>query len=46
MIVGSSSGVTFNFSAEARFGGEMIHDVLGGWGATDISEADKEEFHC
>jgi hypothetical protein len=45
MIVGSSSGVTFDLFAEAGCGGKMIHDILCGWGAADISEADEEEFH-
>ena len=45
MIVGSSSGVTLDLTADASFSREMIHDVFGGGGATDVSETDKEEFH-
>lgn len=45
MIVGSSSGVTLDLTADASFSGEMIHNVFSCGGATDVSETDEEEFH-
>jgi hypothetical protein len=44
MIVSGASRVTLNSIAEASFSGEMIHDIFGSRGATDVAETDEEEF--
>jgi hypothetical protein len=45
MIIGSASRIALDSIADASFVGEMIHDIFGSGGATDIAKTDEEEFH-
>jgi hypothetical protein len=43
VIVASSGGVAVD-ALYGCFCNEMVHDVFGGWGTTDVAEADEEDF--